>query len=58
VRSLDLCATVDFSMLDQFATAHDRDLRNMREHAVDYFNAAGSSFVTQINVNAAGFPGY
>ena len=41
VQSLGLCAAVDFSMLDQFAATHVRDLRDMREHVVDYFKGIG-----------------
>jgi hypothetical protein len=41
VQSLGLCAAVDFSMLDQFAATNVRDLRNMREHVVDYFKGMG-----------------
>ena len=41
VRGLGLCPNVDFSMLDQFSASDIRDLRNMREHVVDYFRGVG-----------------
>lgn len=41
VQRLGLCTAVDFSMLDQFAANHIRDLRNMREHVVEYFQGIG-----------------
>ena len=41
VTRLGLCSTVDFSMLDQFNAIQVRDLRNMREHVVDYFEGLG-----------------
>jgi hypothetical protein len=41
VLRLGLCRQVDFSMLDQFSRENVRDLRNMREHVVDYFEGVG-----------------
>jgi hypothetical protein len=41
VGALGLCTGVDFSELDQFDTDNTRDLRNMREHVVDYFQGTG-----------------
>ena len=37
VLQMGLCSNVDFAMLDQFSSRDIRDLRNMREHGVDYF---------------------
>jgi hypothetical protein len=34
-------ATVDFSEIDAFSEQDIRDLRNMREHVVDYFQGHG-----------------
>jgi hypothetical protein len=36
-----LCKSVDFSPLNKFSELHIRDLRNMREHVVDYFKGDG-----------------
>ena len=36
-----LCAGVDFSEIDQFPKGDIRDLRNMREHVIDYFRGGG-----------------
>jgi hypothetical protein len=41
VRTFGLCETVDFSKVDQFSVKDIRDLRNMREHVVDYFQGSG-----------------
>lgn len=41
VKELGLCALVDFSELDKFNTNDIRDLRNMREHVIDYFVGQG-----------------
>jgi hypothetical protein len=41
VRRRGLCSEMDFSMLDQFSRRDIRDLRNMREHVVDYFEGYG-----------------
>jgi hypothetical protein len=40
-QSLGLCAAVDFSMLDEFDATLVSDLRNMREHVVEYFKGNG-----------------
>ena len=39
--SFGLYANVDFSELDQFSESDIRDLRNMREHVIDYFQGRG-----------------
>ena len=39
--SLGLCATVDFSEVDAFSRQDIKDLRNMREHVLDYFRGGG-----------------
>src|SRR5581483_12412739 len=41
VSSIGLCATVDFTEIDRFSADDIRDLRNMREHIVDYFQGTG-----------------
>jgi hypothetical protein len=41
VLQMGLCSKVDFTMLDQFSSRDIRDLRNMREHVVDYFKGLG-----------------
>jgi hypothetical protein len=41
VLTFGLCASVDFSEIDQFSKQAIRDLRNMREHVVEYFQGAG-----------------
>ena len=38
-----LCTSVDFGELDQFPAQDVRDLRNMREHVVDYFKGDGNT---------------
>jgi hypothetical protein len=38
---MGLYSKVDFTMLDQFSSRDIRDLRNMREHVVDYFKGLG-----------------
>jgi hypothetical protein len=43
VNALGLCATIDFSEIDKFDTNDIRDLRNMREHVVDYFRGCGDN---------------
>ena len=40
-RSLGLFDGVDFSPLDQFPRQDVRDLRNMREHEIDYLQGEG-----------------
>ena len=39
--SFGLCTNVDFREIDAFSQRDIRDLRNMREHAVDYFKGDG-----------------
>jgi hypothetical protein len=41
VRKLGLCKTVEFKEVDKFNTRRTRDLRNMREHVVEYFQGGG-----------------
>jgi hypothetical protein len=41
VFQLGLCSSVDFGMLDEFSKRDIRDLRNMREHVIDYFQGIG-----------------
>jgi len=41
VRSLGLCGDVDFSEIDSFSRQDLKDLRNMREHIVEYFRGDG-----------------
>jgi hypothetical protein len=43
VLALGLCPSVDFSEIDKFDTQDARDLRNMREHVVDYFQGRGNN---------------
>jgi len=38
-----LCSEVDFSDIDRFSKADIRDLRDMREHTVEYFQGKGHS---------------
>jgi hypothetical protein len=38
---LGICSGIDFSMLDEFSRTDIRDLRNMREHVVEYFEGLG-----------------
>ncbi len=40
-RELGLFASVDFSEIDSFSKQNIKDLRNMREHVVDYFKGDG-----------------
>jgi hypothetical protein len=40
-RGFALFSTIDFSGIDQFSNGNIRDLRNMREHVVEYFQGAG-----------------
>jgi hypothetical protein len=39
--SIGLFAKVDFTEVDQFSAEDIRDLRNMREHVIDYFQGVG-----------------
>jgi hypothetical protein len=41
VKKFGLCENVDFSEIDGFSADDIRDLRNMREHVVDYFMGFG-----------------
>jgi hypothetical protein len=41
VLSLGLCSNVNFTVLDEFSIGDIRDLRNMREHVIDYFSGIG-----------------
>jgi hypothetical protein len=41
VRTFGLCSSVDFGEVDLFSEQDIRDLRNMREHVVDYFTGEG-----------------
>ena len=41
VLTFGLCAAVDFSEIDGFSDQDIRDLRNMREHVVEYFQGDG-----------------
>lgn len=43
VAALGLCGAVDFSEIGKFDTNDTRDLRNMREHVVDYFQGGGKN---------------
>jgi hypothetical protein len=43
VRTFGLCASVDFGEVDQFSEQDIRDLRNMREHVVEYFTGGGNA---------------
>lgn len=38
-----LCGSVDFGEINRFSEQDIKDLRNMREHVVDYFTGAGNS---------------
>lgn len=42
-RALNLCKGVDFSEIDRFCVQDIQDLRNMREHVVQYFQGKGHS---------------
>jgi hypothetical protein len=43
VQRLDLCKDIDFREIDSFPKQDIIDVRNMREHVVDYFQGAGHS---------------
>jgi hypothetical protein len=43
VRDCDLCKKVDFGEIDQFSSRDIQDLRDMREHIIDYFKG-GADF--------------
>jgi hypothetical protein len=40
-RELGLCQSVDFTEIDSLRAGDIRDLRNMREHVIDYFKGGG-----------------
>ncbi|MGA8495275.1 MAG: hypothetical protein WB764_07330 [Xanthobacteraceae bacterium] len=41
VLTFGLCTAINFSEIDQFSKQDVKDLRNMREHVVDYFKGEG-----------------
>jgi hypothetical protein len=41
IKKFDLCKKVDFSEIDSFSSKDIKDLRNMREHIVEYFQGDG-----------------
>ena len=41
VMAFGLCASVDFSEINQLSKKDIKDLRDMREHIVDYFKGEG-----------------
>lgn len=41
IKKFDLCKKVDFSEIDSFSAKDIKDLRNMREHVVEYFQGYG-----------------
>jgi hypothetical protein len=43
IGDLGLCSSIDFSEIDKFNNRDTRDLRNMREHGVEYFQGAGDN---------------
>jgi hypothetical protein len=43
VLTFGLCASVDFAEIDGFPAQDIRELRNMREHVVEYFRGAGNA---------------
>ena len=43
VLTFGLCASVNFGEIDRFSGKDIRDLRNMREHVVDYFRGIGNA---------------
>ena len=43
VLTFGLCASVSFVEINSFSAQDIRDLRNMREHVVDYFQGAGNA---------------
>ncbi len=43
VLNVGLCVSVDFTEIDSFSAQDIRDLRNMREHVIDYFRGAGNA---------------
>ena len=43
VLTFGLCSSFDFREIAQFSVQDIRDLRNMREHVLDYFKGAGNA---------------
>ena len=43
VLTFGLCSSVDFREIAQFSVQDIRDLRNMREHVLDYLKGAGNA---------------
>lgn len=43
ILTFGLCASVNFAEIDSFSVQGIRDLRNMREHVVEYFRGAGNA---------------
>lgn len=41
IKKFELCKKVDFSEIDFFSAKDIKDLRNMREHVVEYFQGDG-----------------
>lgn len=41
IKDLGLCKNVDFSEIDSFSEGDINDLRNMREHVINYFQGRG-----------------
>ncbi|MFA6052493.1 MAG: hypothetical protein WC762_07865 [Methylobacter sp.] len=41
IKKFGLCSNVDFSEIDEFSVQDIKDLRNMREHVVEYFQGNG-----------------
>ena len=44
VLTFGLCASVNFDEINRFCAQDIRDLRNMREHVVDYFRGVGNAY--------------
>ncbi len=53
VRTFGLCASVDFGEVDQFSEEDIRDLRNMREHVIEYFTGGGNAKAQWARVDAS-----
>jgi hypothetical protein len=41
IASFGLCANVDFGEIDEFSVQDIKDVRDMREHVLDYFQGGG-----------------
>ncbi len=41
VATFGLCSSIDFREIDRFSVSNIKDLRNMREHVVEYFRGEG-----------------